>query len=90
MTRFSDVKERLLSNPEVKAEYEKNELEYKLIRDIIQTRIDKNISQKELAELIGTKQSNISRLESGEYNPSIQFLKKVAKAMGKELEIILK
>jgi transcriptional regulator with XRE-family HTH domain len=35
-------------------------------------------------------QSNISRLESGSYNPSVQFLMKIAKAMGKELVITLK
>lgn len=90
MAKFSEVKERLLNNTGVKDEYEKNELEYKIINEIIKARIEKNMTQKELAELVGTKQSNISRLESGEYNPSIQFLKKIAKAIGKELEIALK
>ena len=40
-----------------------------------------------LADKIGIKQSNISRLESGNYNPSLAFLKKVAKGLGKELHI---
>jgi transcriptional regulator with XRE-family HTH domain len=40
-----------------------------------------------LAELIGTKQSNISRFESGNYNPSLEFLNKIIKAVGKELEV---
>jgi transcriptional regulator with XRE-family HTH domain len=48
-----------------------------------------NLTQEQLAELVGTKQSNISRLESGEYNPTIEFLSKVAQAMGKTLEIRL-
>ena len=52
-------------------------------------RIEKNITQNQLAEMIGTKQSNISRLESGEYNPSLEFLNKVAQALGKSLEIRL-
>lgn len=90
MAKFSDIKKRLLENAEVKEEYEKSELEYKIINEIIKARIEKNMTQKELAELVGTRQSNISRLESGEYNPSLQFLKKIAKAMGKELDIILK
>jgi transcriptional regulator with XRE-family HTH domain len=50
-------------------------------------RQEKNLTQKDLAELVGTKQSNISRLESGNYNPTLEFLNKIAKAIGKELEI---
>jgi transcriptional regulator with XRE-family HTH domain len=45
------------------------------------------LTQKDLAKLIGTKQSNISRFESGSYNPSLEFLNKIAQAMGKELQI---
>jgi transcriptional regulator with XRE-family HTH domain len=51
--------------------------------------VEKNITQKELAELIGTKQSNISRFESGNYNPTIEFLNKMAHAVGKQLEVRL-
>ena len=50
-------------------------------------RKEKNLTQKDLAELIGTKQSNISRFESGNYNPTLDFLNKLASAVGKELEV---
>jgi len=50
-------------------------------------RKEKNLTQKGLAELIGTKQSNISRLESGNYNPSLELLTKIAQVMGKKLEV---
>ena len=43
------------------------------------------MTQKQLAEKVGTKQSSIARLESGNYNPSLQFLQKVANALGKQL-----
>jgi DNA-binding XRE family transcriptional regulator len=43
--------------------------------------------QKELAEKVGTKQSAISRLENGSYNPSIEFLSKIAHALGKEIQV---
>jgi DNA-binding XRE family transcriptional regulator len=56
---------------------------------IIKARIEQNLTQEELAEKIGTKQCNISRLEGGSYNPSIRFLKKVAKGLGKKLRISL-
>ena len=64
-----------------------NEAEYKIIEEIIMARKEKKLTQKDLAELIGTKQSNISRLESGNYNPSLDFLNRIAFAMGKELEV---
>jgi transcriptional regulator, XRE family len=56
---------------------------------MIKIRIEQGLTQKELAEKIGTRQSNISRLESGEYNPSLEFLKKVAKGLNKELIVSL-
>ena len=49
-----------------------------------------NITQEELALRVGTQKSNISRLESGTYNPSLDFLIKVAHSLGKEMHIVLK
>jgi transcriptional regulator with XRE-family HTH domain len=46
-----------------------------------------NLTQEALAERIGTRQCNISRLESGAYNPSLEFLKKVARGLNKKLRI---
>ena len=84
---WSKAKEIILKNKEVQKEYELMEAEYKIIEEIIMARREKNLTQKGLAELIGTKQSNISRLESGNYNPSMDFLQKIATAMGKKLEV---
>ena len=85
--RWSKAKEIILKNKKVQKEYELIEAEYKIIEEIIMARREKKLTQKGLAELIGTKQSNISRLESGNYNPSLDFLQKVASAMGKKLEV---
>ena len=63
------------------------EPEYEIIRQIIDARPEQNLTQKALAERIGIRQSNISRLESGNYNPSLEFLKKVANGLGKELHV---
>jgi len=84
---WSKAKALILKNEEVKKEYDLLETEYKIIEEIIMARKEKNLTQKGLAELVGTKQSNISRLESGNYNPSLDFLQKVAGAMGKKLEV---
>ena len=85
--KWNEAKAIILKNKEVQNELEKNEAEYKIIEEIILARREKKLTQKGLAELIGTRQSNISRLESGNYNPSLDFLQKVASAMGKRLEV---
>jgi len=84
---WSEAKSIILKNEAVKNELKMNEAEYKIIEEIIMARKKKKLTQKDLAELIGTKQSNISRLESGNYNPSLDLLNRIAIAMGKELEV---
>jgi transcriptional regulator with XRE-family HTH domain len=86
MTFREDLQKRL-KDPEFVREYKALEPEYEIIRQVIQSRTEQNITQKELADRIGIKQSNISRLESGNYNPSLEFLKKVASGLGKEIHI---
>jgi ribosome-binding protein aMBF1 (putative translation factor) len=85
--KHEDVKRELLQSTEVKEEYDKLKVLYDIKREIIKLRLEKGLSQKDLAERVGTKQSAISRLENGEYNPSIEFLSKVANALGKELNV---
>jgi predicted transcriptional regulator len=84
---WSKAKSVILKNEEVRNELKMNEAEYKIIEEIITARKEKKLTQKDLAELIGTKQSNISRLESGNYNPTLDFLNRIALAVGKELEV---
>ncbi len=52
-------------------------------------RLQLNMTQQSLADLSGTKKSNISRMESGNYNPSLDFLVKVAESMGKQISVHL-
>ena len=85
--RHEEVRKQLLQSPEVQHEYDELKVLYDIKREIIKLRIEQGLSQKELADRIKTKQSAISRLESGEYNPSLEFLSKVANALGKELHI---
>lgn len=47
----------------------------------------RGMTQERLAEKVGTRKSNISRLESGRYNPSLDFLEKVAGGLGREIEV---
>lgn len=82
-----DVKNLLFTDIELKREYDSLEAIYDITREIIRLRTEKGLTQKQLAELVGTKQSAISRLENGSYNPSLEFLSKVAHALGKEVKI---
>ncbi len=87
--KFSEVKELLMKDEEFKAEYEKLKPRYEIISQIIRERAKQQITQDELALRVGTQKSNISRLESGTYNPSLDFLAKVAHSLGKEIRITL-
>jgi len=84
---YDDVKKMMLEDNEIKNEYDKLGPIYEIKSELIRIRLEKGLSQKELAELIGTKQSAISRLENGSYNPSIEFLNKIAIALNMKLHI---
>jgi len=87
---YKQFKKELLKDKKVKYAYEKLGPEFGVIEMIIKRRIEKGLSQRELAKKIGTKQSAISRLESGTYNPSLSFLQKVGEALDAKLKISLK
>ena len=86
---YKQFKKKLLKDQEIKRAYEKLGPEFALIKMIIRKRIEKGLTQKELARKIGTRQSAVSRLESGTYNPTISFLEKVAEALDARLRISL-
>lgn len=88
--KFSEVKDILMKDVEFKEEYEKLKPRYDIVSQIIEERAKQNITQEELAFRVGTQKSNISRLESGTYNPSLDFLTKIAQSLGKEVQIVLK
>jgi len=83
-------KDALAGNPELRKEYEALAPQYEIIEAVIAARIENQMTQAELAERADTKQSNISRFESGNYNPSVEFLQKIAGALNKQLEITLR
>lgn len=84
---FSSWKKQKVKNPQFKAEYEKLQPEFAVIRAMIDARIKRGLTQKDLAAKVGTKQSVISRLERGRGNPTVSFLKKMADAFSSRLEI---
>lgn len=87
---FSELQAELNRDPDFVEAVKDIQPEFEIINQIIKARMEQNLSQADLAERVGTKQSNISRLENGNANPSLQFLKKLAKGLGKELHVQFK
>ena len=86
---WAEVREELLADPNTLAEYERLRPQYELVSQIIGARVEQGITQAQLAESVGTRQTNISRLERGDSNPTLEFMQKVAAGLGKELIIKL-
>lgn len=86
-TTFSEVKRKMLQNPEIKREYDNLQPKYAVIRAVLDARTKRGITQAELASRVGTTQSAIARFESGAGNPTLDFLIKVSVALGKRLEV---
>ena len=84
---YTELKKQLLSDPEVKAEYDALEPEYQFIRDMLVCREELSLSQQGLADLTGIDRSDISRIENGNANPSLKTMKRIASGLGKRLEI---
>lgn len=60
-----------------------------IIAKLVEARLEKGITQIELAKMIGTQRSNICRLESGAQNPTIDMLLKISAALGKKIDFQL-
>jgi ribosome-binding protein aMBF1 (putative translation factor) len=80
-------KKRLLQKPGFKQALKENELEYLVARSMVEARINKGLTQSALAVKMKTKQSVISRLESGQSLPSLSMLKRLASVLDRQLII---
>ena len=88
-TPFNQFKEKALLDSKVKAEYDLLEDKYKIIDMLIAMRKESGLTQEDIAQMMHTKKSNISRLESHNYksSPKISTLAEYAMATGHKLEI---
>ena len=87
MKNFNTFIEEQKNNPEFVKAYEEIQPELDVIRAIIDARTSRNLTQKQLAELTGIHQSDISKLENGTRNPTINLLKRLAEGMDMVLKI---
>jgi DNA-binding XRE family transcriptional regulator len=86
---FAKLKARLLTNPKVKAEYEALAPEFEISAELIRARSRAGLSQAELAARMGTSQSTIASLESGQTLPSTKTLLRYAEATGSRFHVRL-
>lgn len=87
MKTFEDYKKQQMQDPELAREYEAIQPEMDVIRAIVNARTSQNLTQNELAKRTGINQADISKLENGTRNPSVNLLKRLAEGMGMRLKI---
>jgi ribosome-binding protein aMBF1 (putative translation factor) len=87
MTLICDLHQQWLKDSEYQAAYERSRPEFEIASAIIAARSSANLTQKELAELMSTKQSLIARLEAGEQNTTVKTLNRIAQATNTRLHI---
>jgi ribosome-binding protein aMBF1 (putative translation factor) len=83
--KMNELRKKLEKNPEFRDSVKELELHFKLANAVLKARIKKGWSQIELAEVVGTKQANISRIEAGLANPTITLVNKLVKALDLEI-----
>ncbi len=87
LSDVGDFVQELLKDPKVKVEFDRLGPRYGLIHQVLEARIKKKMSQKELAQKMGTKQSAIARFESGNINPTLLFIERLSRAIKTPLTI---
>ena len=87
MSSYKDYKKKALQNPEVKKEYDALAPEYDIIQAMIDARKSQNLTQKDLSDRTGITQADISRIEKGTRNPSLEMLKRLALGLGMQLKV---
>lgn len=87
---FQDHLKESLKDPEFKKAWEESELEYQIATQLIEARLAKNLSQRDLAKKMKTSQAVVSRLESMNANPSLSLLKRITQALDVKLTINFK
>ena len=87
MTKFNDYLANQLENPAFKKEFNELEPEFAIVKAIAEARQNAGLTQEELSARTGIAQSDISKLENGNANPSLKTLKRLADGMEMTLKV---
>ncbi|WP_277297210.1 helix-turn-helix domain-containing protein [Succinatimonas hippei] len=85
---FRETLAECMNNPKFKKEWDASEPKYQLICSLIKARAEKKLTQQQLAKLTGITQSDISKIENGTANPSMNKLLKLAYALNVKLQFV--
>ena len=86
---FRDTLKEEMENPEFKKEWDNLEVEFQIIKAMIDGRNENHLTQRELSDMTGIAQGDISKIENGNANPSIKTLDRLADALGKKLKVTI-
>jgi ribosome-binding protein aMBF1 (putative translation factor) len=86
---WNSIRDEILANPDVKAEYEALSPEFEFAQTLITLREGLGLTQREFAAKVGMKQSQLARIESGQQTPKLQTLARLAAAAGYKIEVNL-
>ena len=85
-----EIKGRKQNSPEFEEKWEESREEYRLIGEMIKLRKQQDMTQSQLAKIVGNKQQVISRIEKKQNSPSLAVFCKILAALGYELQIVKK
>lgn len=87
MTKFDDYLKQQMQDPDFKEEWDALEPEFAIVQAMINARKESGLTQRQLSERTGIAQADISKLESGNANPSVRTLQRLAAGMGMRVKI---
>jgi len=85
---WKQLKKEMLQDPEFKRDYDALEPEFRIASELIQARLDKKLTQQQVADKAGMTQNMVAKLESGTTNSSVATISRVANILGKELKLV--
>ena len=89
MTSLAKLRQQLLTDPEIKAEYDRLGPIFAVVGEMIEARQAAGLTQTEIASRMGTSQSVVARLENARHMPTFEMIARYAAAIGCRLDIHL-
>jgi ribosome-binding protein aMBF1 (putative translation factor) len=89
MTSLAKLRERLLTDPEVKAEYDRLGPIFAVVGEMIEARHAAGLTQTDIAARMGTSKSVVARLENARHMPTFEMMARYAAAIGRRIDIHL-
>lgn len=89
MTSLAKLRGQLLTDPEVKAEYDRLGPIFAVVGEMVEARQQAGLTQAEVASRMGTTQSVVARLEAARHMPTFDMVARYAAAIGRKLDVRL-